>query len=96
MSDNLEIIVGIVEDGKFIALTPKADLSKEVRLTSISMPQAVPPETGEIKLGEYEGSVIAIRGHDSGGWIYEASVIDMGGPIVTALARRVLDLDSRE
>ena len=50
---------------------------------------SVPPETGELDLTQYEGSAIAIQGHDGGGWVYSAKVIDKGGPIVTALVLQV-------
>jgi hypothetical protein len=53
------------------------------------MQESVPPETGELDLTQYEGSVIAIQGHDGGGWIYSAGVIDTAGPIVTALALQI-------
>ena len=77
--------IGVVKSGKFRTLSPKTALSGSIRFTSIQMQQAVPPETGELDLTEYEASAIAIQGHDGGGWVYSARVVDKGGPIVTAL-----------
>ncbi len=77
--------IGVVKGGTFRILSPKTALAGSIRFTSIGMQQAVPPESGELDLTEYEGSAIAIQGHDGGGWVYSARVIDKGGPIVTAL-----------
>lgn len=30
-----------------------------------------------------------VRGHDGGGWIYSAEVIDQVGPILTAVVQKV-------
>jgi hypothetical protein len=88
-SDNImdQTFIGVVEDGKLRVLLPK---SVGTRFTTIGMQMAVSPETGELDLTEYEGSAIAIQGHDGGSWVYSARVIDTGGPIVTALVRQVL------
>ena len=83
------IFLGLVENGKFKLLSPRPALPGDVRLTSISMQEARSPESGELNLTEYEGNAIAVQGHDGGGWIYSASVIDTGGPIVTALVQQV-------
>jgi hypothetical protein len=45
----------------------------------------VGPESREIDLLPYEGRVLVVRGHDSGGWIYEAEIVEEGGPLLTAL-----------
>ncbi len=84
-----EVYIGIVADGKLRLLSPRPALPGEVRLTSIAVQEAVPPETRELNLAEYEGSAIAVQGNDQGGWIYSAKVVETGGPMVTALAQRV-------
>lgn len=61
----------------------------EVRLTSIAVEEARPPDSGELDLRKYEGNAIAVQGHDQGDLIYSAGVIDTGGPIVTALVKHV-------
>ena len=83
--------VGVVEDGAFRIVLPKSDLSGGIRYTSIAMQEARSPESGELDLSKYEGRAIAIQGHDGGGWIYSARVVDTGGPIVTALVRQIGD-----
>ena len=85
-----DILIGIVENGRFKLLWPEPEFPTEVRLTSIGMQEAVPPESGELDLTEYEGRAIAVQGHGSD-WIYSAAVIDSGGPIATALVREVLE-----
>ena len=80
-----QTFIGIVEDGKLRVVLPKPIPSGEIQFTSIGMQESVPPETGELDLAKYEGTAIAIEGHDGGGWVYSARVVDEGGPIVTAL-----------
>jgi hypothetical protein len=84
-----DIFIGIVENGKFMLLSPKAETSSDIRLTGIGMTAGVPPESAELNLTDYEGKAIAVRGHNGGDWIYSAAVIDVGGEIVTALAKDV-------
>jgi hypothetical protein len=83
--------VGVVENGAFRIVLPESVSSGDRRFTSIAMQEARPPETAELDLSKYEGSAIAIQGHDGGGWIYSARVVDIGGPIVTALVRQIGD-----
>jgi hypothetical protein len=83
------MLIGIVEQGRFNLLSPEPGTPGGARLTSISMQAAQPPESGELDLAQYEGGAIAVQGHDGGGWIYEASVVDTGGPILAALVREV-------
>lgn len=84
-----QIIIGIVENEEFRPLWPGRGALGTVDLTSIRPQEARSPESGKIDLGEYEGKAIAVQGNDQGGWIYSASVIDAGGPIVTALVQQV-------
>jgi hypothetical protein len=58
-------------------------------LTRIQMQEARPPETEELNLTEHEGQAIMVRGHDGGGWIYSAEVIDQAGPILTMVVQQV-------
>ncbi len=82
-------IIGVVQNAIFRPLDPSSSLSDTVRLTTIQMQASVPPESGEIDLTPYEGRAIMIRGHDGGGWIYFAEVIDEAGSILTAVVQRV-------
>ena len=59
------------------------------RLTSIQMQEARAPEAGELDLVEYEGKVIMVNGHDGGRWIYSASIVDVAGPILTAVVNKL-------
>ena len=75
-------------------LWPEQGALVSVDLTSIRPQEARSPETGKIDLREYEGKTIAVQGNAQGGCIYSASVIDMGGPVVTALAQHVFVQES--
>jgi len=77
--------LGVVQDGAFELLSPYHAPGGSARLTAIPMQAAVPPETAELDLSAYEGQASMVRGHDGGGWIYSAVVIDQAGPILTAV-----------
>lgn len=82
--------LGIVQNREFKLLVPDpGPISVPIRLTGISMQEPVPPESRELDLAEYEGKAIMVRGHDGGGWIYSAVVIDQAGPILTAVVQKV-------
>ncbi|MBU0945702.1 MAG: hypothetical protein KJ804_05255 [Proteobacteria bacterium] len=83
------LFIGIVKNGLFELLFPKPEYITLVRLTTTGVQDSVPPENGELNLVEYEKAVVAVKGHANGGWIYSASVVDTGEPIVTALVENV-------
>ncbi len=83
------MFIGVVEKGKFYVLAPRRPLPIPIRLTGIQMQEARPPETQEIILNKYEGKAVIVYGHDGGGWIYRAAVVDSGGLLVTALVKQV-------
>ena len=84
-----EKFLGIVENGVFKALSRDKSIVP-YRFTAIQMQEARPPESGELRLSEYEGKVVMITGSGSGGgWVYSAEVIDSGGPIVRMLAEQL-------
>ena len=83
------LFIGIVREGKLQVLFPRPEYKAPIRVTSTGMHDSVPPENGEFNLIEYERSAIAVEGHANGGWIYSASVVDTGEPIVTALVENV-------
>jgi hypothetical protein len=87
--DGSEEFLGLVKDGRFFRLGSKHAPGVPTNLTTIGMQEARPPETGQLDLSEYEGSAVMVRGHDGGGWIYSAAVIDQAGPILTAVVRHV-------
>ncbi len=87
--DGRQNMVGIVRDGEFWVLTPAGSAGLSARLTGIAMQESVSPESREIDLRPYEGSAILVHGRSGGGWIYEAEVIDQGGPLLTEIAEQV-------
>ena len=79
---NDDTFVGFVQHGRFLRLTACEPVWQEVRLTSISMEMAVLPETTELDLTEHQGKVIVVCGHDSGDWIYSATVAEVASPLL--------------
>lgn len=77
--------LGIVKDGKFKSLQPRKSSDK---LTTIAMQQAMAPESKRVSLKKYEGKAIMVSGHDGGGWIYSAKVVDSADPILTAVVQK--------
>jgi hypothetical protein len=82
-------LLGLVQGGELVLLAPAGSAGGSARLTEISMVEAVSPESKEIDLQPYEGMSLVVRGHDGGGWIYEAEMVEQGGPLLTALVQRV-------
>jgi hypothetical protein len=87
--DGRQVLIGVVRGGEFYLLAPAGLAGLPARLTGIAMQESVAPETKEIDLSAYEGSAILVRGRDGGGWIYEAEVVDQGGPLLTEIAEQV-------
>jgi hypothetical protein len=89
-------LLGIVKDGKFLPLESCQGFLGPVRLTSIRMREARSPESGDLNLEDYEGSVIMVWSQGSGGgWLYDAKITDQAGPILTALALRIFGQDNQ-
>ena len=82
-------VLGIVENGSFKRLEPGGPLGDVLRLTSIQKQEARPPESGELNLTEYEGKAIMVTGYIDSSWVYEASVEDVAGPILTTVVQKV-------
>jgi len=82
-STEYERHLGYVVDGEFNLLSREMPFPYTPRLTSMGMQESMPPEVMELDLFEYEGRVIMVEGHDGGGWIYSAVIIDEAGPILT-------------
>jgi hypothetical protein len=84
------LFIGMVKSGKFHLLAPRSSspLDAAIRLTGIQMQEARPPESDELNLEKYEGKAVMVHGHDGGGWIYHAAVVDSGGPLLTALVMK--------
>ncbi|MCB9101750.1 MAG: hypothetical protein H6632_19605 [Anaerolineales bacterium] len=89
MNENNEFL-GLVQNGQFLILLPEsADPGPNRLTTTIQMQEPRPPESAELSLREYEGSALMVRGTSGGGWIYSAEVIEVAGPILTAVVSRL-------
>jgi hypothetical protein len=88
------LFIGIVKRGRFHLLAPRSSspLTAAIRLTGIQMQEARTPESAELNLEKYEGKAVMVHGHDGGGWIYRAAVVDSGGPLLTILVKQVFGL----
>jgi hypothetical protein len=82
-------VLGIVENGRFARLQADGPLGNFLGLTSIRRQEARPPESDELNLTEYEGKAIMVTGYVDSSWVYEASVEDVAGLILTAVVRKV-------
>lgn len=82
--------VGVVEGGRFILLLPEPDAGSHRRLTTLDRPTLQPPELDEIHLDESEGQVVMVTGEADSQWIWSAQIVEVAGPIVTALAKALL------
>jgi len=79
----------MVKDGKLTILLPESEAGNVVRLTEMPMQAAMPPEAQEISVKKHEGKAIMVEGRIGGGWIYSTEMIDLAGPILSALAQKV-------
>ena len=84
-----KVFIGIVKNGLFQLLFPKPEGLTQLRLTTTGIHHSVSPENGELNLVEYEENAIAVEGLANSDWIYSASIVDTGDPIVTALVKQV-------
>lgn len=81
----LEQFLGIVREGAFEMLLPDYAPAGAVRLTTLQVQEARAPESAELDLSKLEGLAVMIVGYDEGDWIYEASIVDQAGPILTTV-----------
>jgi hypothetical protein len=89
----MDKFLGIVQGGRFSILMPRPQCCT-VKLTRIQKPASIAEElvaSHEIDLAEYEGNAIMVSGvlPERKGWLYEASVIDQSGPIVTEVVKEI-------
>ncbi|WP_448561742.1 hypothetical protein [Trichothermofontia sp.] len=82
--------VGVVEGGRFVLLLPEVAAGSHRRLTTLDRSVAQPPELDEIHLDESEGQVVLVTGEADSQWIWSAQIVEVAGPIVTALAKALL------
>lgn len=87
--------LGVVKQGRFMPLAVERDTAADsLRLTTVTLQAALPPESGELSLAPYEASAIMVRGIDNGEWIYSAIIMDQADPILTAVVREVFGSDA--
>lgn len=89
-SHRIEQYLGMVEGGRFILLLPVAEAGSYRRLTALARQVTQPPELDEIHLDDLEGQVVMVAGEADTRWIWMARVVEVAGPIVTALAKALL------
>jgi hypothetical protein len=91
MSKLIEIM-GLVQEGRFKPSVPSGRLEPYARLTYCVAETGAAPESQEVDLSLYDGRAIMVRGLDSGNWIYSAEVIEVAGPILSAVVERLSGL----
>jgi hypothetical protein len=79
----------MVNDGKLTILLPESEAGNVVRLTEMPMQESMPPEAQEISVKKHEGKAIMVKGRYGGSWIYSTEMIDIAGPILSALVQKV-------
>ena len=82
-------VLGIVQNGRLIALEPGGLALSGIRLTSIMRQKARSVQSGELDLAAFEGVALMVEGVRDSGWLYEAHIIEQAGPILTAVVRRL-------
>ncbi len=78
----------IVENGIYRVLAT-TNPAGNLRFTTIAAQAAMSPESSEFNFESYEGQTVMISGHQNGGWVYSASVIDQAGPILTTVVKQI-------
>lgn len=88
-------VMGLVRGGELVLSVPSGRADPSVRLTRIPSQGAQAPEADEVDLSQYEGRAIMVRGDDQGRWIHSAEIIDVAGPILSAVVERLSGLPRR-
>jgi hypothetical protein len=85
-------VMGLVRLGVLVLSVPSGRLESSVRLTRAPAHAAEAAEAEEIDLGRYEGRALMVRGDDQGRWIHSAEVVEVAGPILSAVVERLSGL----
>jgi len=89
--------VGAVEAGRFRPLFPAWVDDEYLRLTTVGAKEDTRPETGEIELAGYDGSLLRVLGQYGDGWIYSTTVVEqVPDSILSIVARQVLTARAQE
>jgi hypothetical protein len=82
--------LGVVEHGRLRRMFPLWIDDRFLRLTTVGVKDDVAPETGEIDLVPYEGSILKVLGQYRDGWVYSAMVVEqIADSILAIIARQV-------
>ncbi len=84
-------LIGIVKLGKLEVLFPRNHPTGLMELTTIARQESRSPESGALDLRQHSGRVIMVEGIPDSGWLYEAHIVDSGGPLLTMLSRILLE-----
>ena len=84
-------LIGIVKSGKLEVLFPRNGQTRLMELTTIARQEARSPDSGALNLRQHVGLVIMVEGIPDSGWLYEAHIVDSGGPLLTMLSRILLE-----
>ncbi len=84
--------LGKVEVDRFKILLPEAEAGSYRRLTTMGMQVPQPPELQEMHLDSYENQFVMVSGYGDNEWIWSAEVIEVAGPILTAVLEQILEL----
>ena len=79
--------LGIVLGRALHPLEPLEAIDSLTRFTRLDMQMAMPPESAELDLRQYDGRAIVVQGREAGGWVYAAQVVAVASPWQTALIR---------
>ena len=80
--------LGLVKNASF--LLADTDNKNPMFLTTVRMQEARTPESGQIDLQQYEGNAIMVSFQAvNERWIYGANIIEVSGPILTQLVKKV-------
>ena len=91
MNDS-EQYLGLVKNGRLKLLLPESEAKHGVRLTEMPMQASIRPEEQEIAIKKHEGKAVMVLGRLSGDWIYSAEIIELAGPILTALVKKMFSI----
>jgi hypothetical protein len=80
--------IGVVEHGRLRRMFPPWIDDRFLRLTTVGVKDDVAPETGEIDLVPYEGSILKVLGQFRDGWVYSAMVVEQVADSILAIVAR--------
>jgi len=90
--EHLIEVMGLVRRGELVLSVPSGRPDPTVRLTRVPSQAAEAAEAAELDLSQYEGRAIMVRGDDQGRWIHSAEIVDVAGPILSAVVERLSGL----